>query len=159
MKLNISVAVLGGLSCLFMLVNVPVWALFIGWSWYFTLGAKPELIKGSIPPILVGSGLAALAFILIDVLSATGMDSVFSLASTIISVIITVFLLMLTLQVPALSQSTISFNAYSCMFIGYAASAYLPVGGMPALLNAFIWVTVANFIGVLFGWLSIKLAG
>lgn len=154
--LDVSVALLAGVSCLLMLASIPVWALFIGWSWYFTLGATPDLIKKSILPMIAGSVLAVLAFVLIGILSATGMDAGFSLTSTIIAVIITVFLLMLTLKVEALNYSLVSFNAYSCMFVGYAAGTYLPIGGMSPLLNAYIWIVGANFLGLIFGWLSIK---
>ena len=43
-SLDFSVAILAGVSCLFMYIDVPVWALFVGWAWYFALGSKPELI-------------------------------------------------------------------------------------------------------------------
>jgi hypothetical protein len=29
---------------------------------------------------------------------------------------------------------------------------------MPTLLNAFIWIAVANFLGLVFGWASIQLS-
>ncbi|KNZ40194.1 DUF1097 domain-containing protein [Acetobacterium bakii] len=150
--LDISVAVLAALSCLLMVINIPVWALFIGWAWYFALGATPDLIKKGILPMLVGSVLAIGAFVLIN------MFALFmpALAATMLSVLITVFLLMLTLKIPALNISLISFNAYSCMFVGYGAGAYLAISGMPPLLNAAIWITGANFLGLIFGWLSIK---
>ncbi len=156
--LDFAVAILAGVSCLFMLINVPVWALFVGWTWYFVLGCTPDTIKKCIPPLITGALLAVLAFILIDILSKTGIDSTFSLTSTIIAVVITVFLLMLSLEIPQLNNSLVSFNAYSCFFVGYAAGTFLPIQGMPTLLNAIIWIAGANFIGVLFGWMSIKLS-
>lgn len=153
-KLDVSVAILAALSCLFIYINVPVWALFIGWAWYFVLGATPDLIKKGILPMLAGSVLAVLAFILINVFVLF----MPSMAATMLSVGITVFLLMVTLKFPALNISLISFNAYSCMFVGYGAGAYLVINGMPTLLNAAIWITGANFLGLIFGWLSIKCA-
>ncbi|MDR1043091.1 MAG: DUF1097 domain-containing protein [Clostridiales Family XIII bacterium] len=149
--LDVSVALLAGASCLLMVIQVPVWAVFIGWAWYFTLGAKPELIKKGILPSIAGSVLACVAFPLIGALSAVMPP----LAATIISVIITVFLLMLTLKVPILNFSLMSFNAYSCIFVGYAAGTYLVIDGMPALLNAGVWITGGNILGLIFGWLSI----
>ena len=151
-SLDFSVAILAGVSCLFMFIDVPVWALFIGWAWYFALGAKPELIKKSIPPLLTGALLAVAAFVLINVFGGF----MPSMAATIVSVVITVFALMLTLKIPGLDISLISFNAYSCMFVGYAAGTYMKLGNMPDLLNALIFIAGANFIGVLFGYVSIK---
>jgi hypothetical protein len=78
------------------------------------------------------------------------------MVSIILSVTITVFALMLSLKIPALNVSLASFNAYSCIFVGYSAGTYLAISCIPVLLNAAIWITGANFIGVLFGWLSIK---
>lgn len=99
--LDISVAVLAALSCLLMVINIPVWALFIGWAWYFVLGATPDLIKKGILPMLTGSVLAIGAFLLINVF-ALFMPA---LAATMLSVLITVFLLMLSLKIPALNIS------------------------------------------------------
>lgn len=151
--LDISVALLAGVSCLFMYISVPVWAIFIGWAWYFNLGATPDLIKKAILPMLAGSALAVVAFVLIDVFGGF----MPSMAAVILAVVITVFLLMLTLKVPVLNISLASFNAYSCMFVGYAAGAYMAIDGMPTYLNAVIWITGANFLGLLFGWASIVL--
>lgn len=150
--LDVSVAVLAAVSCLFMYIKVPVWALFIGWAWYFTLGATPDLIAKGIPPMITGSVLAILAFVLINIF--TGFMP--AMAATIVSVFITVFLLMISLKISALNISLMSFNAYSCMFIGYGAGAYMTIKGMPALLNAAIWITGANFIGLIFGWIDRK---
>ena len=150
--LDVSVAVLAGISCLGIYLSIPVWAIFIGWAWYFTLGATPDLIKKSVLPMITGSVLAVIAFLLIGLFSGF----MPSMAATMLAVFITVFALMLSLKVPVLNISLASFNAYSCIFVGYSAGTYLPIAGMPALLNAAIWVTGANFIGVLFGWLSIK---
>ncbi len=153
--LDVSVAVLAGVSCLFMYLSVPVWALFVGWAWYFALGASADLIQKSVLPLITGSVLAAAAFLLIDALGSV----MPSMPATIIAVIITVFLLMLTLKIPACGISLISFNAYSCLFVGYGAGEYMAIEGLPPLLNAMLWIGGANFIGVLFGWLSIAVTG
>jgi hypothetical protein len=154
-KLDFSVAILAGISCLLMYIEVPVWGVFIGWAWYFTLGASPDLLKKGILPSIAGSVLAVAAFLLIDLFSS----AMPSMAAVILSVVITVLVLMLTLKVSAFNISLISFNAYSCIFVGYGAGAYLSVEAMPPLLNAAIWITGANYIGLLFGWLSIFLSG
>ncbi|WP_019552262.1 DUF1097 domain-containing protein [Propionispira raffinosivorans] len=155
-SLDISVAALAAVSCLGALAGLPIWALFIGWAWYFTLGATVAGFKQAIPPMLAGSMLAVLAIVLIDSLS--GMLS--PLGAMIFAVFITVFLLMLTLKIKGLDCSLASFNSYSCMFAGYYAASF-PVQPVYVynLGYAVLWITGANFLGLVFGWLSIKLAG
>jgi hypothetical protein len=154
-KLDVSVAVLAALSCVLMAaqIEIPVWALFIGWAWYFTLGAKPELIWQGIAPSLCGAVLAVIAFLLI----LGPLAGLPWLWGTIIAVLITVFLLMLTLKIPALNISLMSFNAYSCIFVGYAAGTFHHINGLNGYVNAVLWITGANILGLVFGWLSIKL--
>lgn len=154
-KLDVSVAILAGASCLVSVVGLPVWALFIGWAWYFALVASKTPFKSAIPPLIAGSVLAVAAIAGIDKLMAVGLGL---LPAMIIAVIISVFLLMMTLKIPAFSASLVSFNAYSCMFAGYYA------GSFPAqedyfmgFCMAFLWITGANFLGLIFGWGSIKL--
>lgn len=151
-KIDFSVAILGALACVFITIQVPVWAIFVGWAWYFALGATPDLIKTSILPMLLGAVLAVLAFLLIDWFGGM-MPSLVALA---LAVFITVFLLMLGLKIPACGVSLVAFNAYSCIFVGYGAGAYMAIPGMPTLLNAVLWISGANVIGLVFGYLSVK---
>lgn len=149
--LDMSVAVLAALSCLLTVPEIPVWSLFIGWAWYYVLGGEPRVFRQATPPMLAGSILAFACFILMDVLS----QPLPPLAATMISVFLTVFTLMMVLKIPAFSQSLPAFNAYSCVFIGYVAGTYMHIEGMPDKVNAFIWITGANFLGLIFGWLSL----
>jgi hypothetical protein len=159
-KLDVSVAVLAGASCLFMYIDVPVWAIFIGWAWYFTLSAMPARISRCILPAVCGGALAVLAYVLIDVFNRiiTASHPDLWIIAVIIPVIITVFLLMLTLKAPILNVSLASFNAYSCFFVGFAAETYRSVAGFEVHMNALVWIVGANIIGLLFGWASIKLS-
>lgn len=154
--LDISVTLLAGLACLLYFIHpdAPVWALFIGWAWYFALGSKPENVKKSIPPILVGAALAIVAFVMIAMLNATGMNGNISIS---IAVMVTVFILMMTLKVKACSISLISFNAYSCIFVAFTYNAYPVIEALPGYLNVVLMVSGFSFIGVLFGWMSIAL--
>jgi hypothetical protein len=149
--LDFSVPILAAVSCLLMFLDIPVWALFIGWAWYFALGATPDLITKGILPLITGSSLAVLAFVLIDVFAGIMPE----MPAIMLAVFISVFLLMLTLKVPMLNKSLVSFNGYSCIFVGFVAGTFMEIGAMPALLNAAIWITGANFIGLLFGWMSV----
>jgi hypothetical protein len=159
-KLDVSVALLAGVSCLLMYLDVPVWGVFIGWAWYFTLGATSVQIAKCILPAICGGALAMLAYLLIDVFNGliTDKNPDLWIIAVIIPVIITVFLLMLSLKIPHLGVSLASFNAYSCFFVGFAAETFKPVSGFEVHMNALVWVVGANIIGLLFGWASIKLS-
>lgn len=153
--LDVWVAVLAAMSCLGVLIGLPVWALFIGWAWYFTLGATAHVFKKAVLPMLAGAVLAVAAIGIID-----GLDRFFSpLAAMITAVFLTVFILMLTLKIAALNCSLVSFNAYSCIFAGYYAQSF-PVQAdyISNLCYAVLWITGANFLGLVFGWLSICLS-
>jgi hypothetical protein len=150
--LDISVATLAMLSCLLIVPEIPVWSLFIGWAWYYTLGGGLHVFKQATPPMLAGSILAFACFILMSLMS----PPLPALLSTMICVFITVFALMMVLKIPAFSQSLPAFNGYSCVFIGYAAGSYLHIESMPPMLNAFLWITGANFLGLVFGWVSLE---
>lgn len=45
--IELVVPVLAALSCLLMKVGggIPVWAVFLGWAWYFAMGATPSILK------------------------------------------------------------------------------------------------------------------
>lgn len=150
--LDISVATLAMLSCLLMVPEIPVWSLFIGWAWYYSLGGKPGVFKQATLPMLAGSALAFACFVLMDFMN----PPLPPLPATMLSVLLTVFTLMMILKIPAFSQSLPAFNGYSCVFIGYTAGAYLHIDALPPMLNAFIWITGANFLGLIFGWASLE---
>lgn len=157
-RLDICVALLAGIACFFMAipaVNFPVWALFIGWAWYFAEGAKPAAFKRAIPPMLFGYACAVVSAI---VFAALGFH-IFVLA---LIVAVTVFCIMLSMKSSLFAMSLASFNAFSCMFAGYYAGNFpaLANGGAADWKNAVIaalWIAFANVIGLCFGWLSIKL--
>lgn len=152
--LDVSVGLLAGVSCFGFIIGLPIWALFIGWAWYFALVASGAVFKTAVPPMITGSLMAVLAIILIDQFAKV----MPFLPAMIIAVTITVFCLMLTLKIPALSYSLVSFNGYSCMFAGYYAGNFPPQDSYAmGFVYAVLWITGANFIGLLFGWTSIKL--
>ena len=152
-RLDVTVAVLAGLTVLTMKFNFDVWALFIGWAWYFALGAKVSIFKKAIPALFVGYILAGIAVL---VYAAAG----FNFYVLIAAVAVTVFLLMLSIKVPILSCSLASFNAYSCMFVGYYAGDFPKVKTAALDLNniiiAILWIALANIVGILCGWISVS---
>jgi len=152
--ISISVAILAGISCLAALpqLDIPVWAIFIGWAQYFALGATPDLFKKIYPALIPGAILSAVAIILIDLLT----PSMGFIPSMMLSVIITVFLLMKALEVPVFSTGLAAFNAYSVVFAAFYGGFFPEFGTFYGdLLIAFIWSLIGLFVGVVFGYLSI----
>lgn len=154
--IELTVPVLAALSCLLMLVGVgiPVWAVFIGWAWYFALGATPAAFKQIYPVIIPGAVLAGLCFWLIGFFPQFGITG---MAATMLAVLITVILLMLMLRIPATSASLPAFNAYSTVFALYAIPNGFPDLGISPILSCVIWAIIANALGPIFGYLSIAL--
>ncbi|HIU26460.1 MAG TPA: DUF1097 domain-containing protein [Candidatus Copromorpha excrementigallinarum] len=153
--IEVVVGVLGGLSCIVTIsgLGLPVWALFIGWAWYFALGAQPSAFKQIVPAVFPGALLAALCLWLMEVFTGFGFTG---LPNMIVFVAITVFLLMCALRIPICNASLPAFNAYSSVFALYS------IGGFPDLaigpiLSCCLWAVIGNLLGPVFGWLSIVL--
>ena len=153
--IEIVVGVLAGISCLVTLpsINIPLWALFIGWAWYFALGASPEAFKKIYPAVFTGALNAALCLWMMGFLNNIGISGIIG---TMLAVSITVFLLMMTIKIPLFSSSLPAFNAYSSVF------ALMYIGAFPELsvgpiLSCTIWAMMGLFLGPIFGYLSIKL--
>lgn len=152
-KLDFSVAILAIFTVFLLPLKIPVWALFIGWTWYFAMGANPTAFKKAIPALFVGYILAAVSII---VFAASGFN-IYALAG---AVGITVFILMLSLKISVFSSSLASFNAYSCMFAGYYAGNFpkIEAGGTLDINNIVIcilWIALANFLGLICGLISV----
>ena len=153
--IEVVVGVLGGISCLVTLpsIGLPVWALFIGWAWYFALGATTAAFKKIIPAVFSGALLAALCIWMIGWFTKLGFAG---MPNMMICVTITVFLLMCTLRIPFFSSSLPAFNAYSSVFALFAIGSYpdLVIG---PILSCALWALIGNLLGPVFGYLSIKL--
>ena len=61
-------ATASGLTALFMLVDIPVWAVFIGWTWYLSIGANVRAIKEGTITCILGGVLALSSVVCIDLL-------------------------------------------------------------------------------------------
>lgn len=157
LPIEIVVALLAGASCLAAWpgLDIPVWALFIGWAWYFALGAVPGVMKNIYPSIIPGALLAALAIVLINFLSSL----MPVMAAMIITVICTVYALMLAIKIPLMNCSLAAFNAYSTVFAVYYGGFYPQDGDFrSSVLLALLWGVVGNALGPLFGYLSVRLS-
>ncbi|WP_368488877.1 DUF1097 domain-containing protein [Clostridium sp. BJN0013] len=152
--IEIVVAVLAALSCLVSLpgLGFPVWALFIGWAWYFALGATPSTMKSIYPSMLPGALLAVLCIFLINDFGKI----MPSMPAMMIAVLITVFLLMICLRIPYTNCSLSAFNAYSTTFAVFYGG-FFPKMGVQSydILMALVWALIGNALGPIFGYLSI----
>ena len=151
------VGIIGGLICFGVLWNMPVWAMFIGWGWYTVLGAHVGIFKQAIPSMLAGY---LFSFVAIFINNLSG-DNVFVLVAI---VGLTVFLQMLSLQWEMFSCAIASFNAYSCLFAVYSTSSFhvlerTTTGDVLNIANALLWTALANFSGLLCGYISVRLSG
>lgn len=152
-RLDITVAIFAGLACYSLVAHMPPWAIFFGWAWYFALGAKPQVFKQAIPPMLLGYALSSIAVL---AFTASG-GKMIALAVT---VAITIFIVMLSLKVGIFSCSLASFNAYSCMFAGYYSGSFPKMAESMAfdinnVLICAAWMVVGNVIGLGIGYLCI----
>lgn len=155
-KLDFAVAGIAFLTTFALKINLPVWAIFFGWAWYFALGAKPSVFKQAIPPMLMGYFLGGTAIVVNAIY-----NNFWILA---IIVCLTVFLLMLTLKSKTFSCSLASFNAYSILFAGYYAGNFpglsnVGYGEIYNVIVAIAWFSLANVIGLICGYASVKIGG
>jgi len=152
--IEIVVPLLAAVSCIVAIsqIGLPVWALFIGWAWYFALGANPSVFKQVYPAAIAGAILAAVCVWLINYF----MTFMPLLPAMMVAVIITVFALMCVLRIPLTSCGLAAFNGYSCVFATYYGG-FFPQTGSPGqdIVMALVFGTVAFLIGPLFGYLSI----
>jgi len=161
-KMDLVVPILAGLACLFFFMPNPVtvWAVFIGWAWYFNLGASPQVFAKVIPPMILGYFLAGIAVVAVYL----GGEAWVTVLAIVVA--LTVFVIMLSLKIPAFAASLVSFNSYAIMFGGYfgqagfgfpfiAPSAGLSIGNIAIIA---LWMMMSNLIGVGFGFLSIALS-
>lgn len=152
--MSVVVGVLGGLACLVTMpgLGLPVWALFIGWAWYYAFGATTAVFK-MVPSVIAGAVCASLAVWLLGWAAGLGFSG---MPALVLIVGLTVFLLMLLIKIPIFSTGPIAFNGYSTVF------ALTFIGGFPDLavgpiISCFLWAVIANLLGPVFGWLSIVL--
>ena len=151
---DIVVAAVSAAACAGVLLELPVWAVFIGWAWYLAIGANGKAIKeGAVTTVAAGL-MALTAVVLTDVFSAfmTG------LAANMIAVFVMILVLMVSLKLSFINHSLVGFNTFSCVFAGYYLGAF-PVQA-DYWLNlgyAFIYICGSNILGLIVGWLAQKL--
>lgn len=155
-RTDVVAGIIAGLVCFGVLLNLPVWAIFIGWGWYTALGSEVSVFKKAIPAMFVGYIMSAISILAYTASS----DNVFVL---VFVVGITVFFQMLTLKNKTFSCALASFNGYSCLFAVYSAGTF-PMLSTSMLwdfnnvLIALLWTGLANTLGLACGYISVKLS-
>lgn len=152
-KNDIVVAGLSALACLFALLKLPVWAVFIGWVWYLSLGSRPAIIRPVARTALLSGGLAIVAIVLTDALAGL----LTPMGANMAAVFVTILGVMVLLKNPA-NAAMVAFNAFSCIFAGYYLGAF-PVqeSYWLNLLVAFACITGSNILGLFVAWLHLEL--
>lgn len=153
-KKDLISAIIAGLICFSVLIDIPVWAMFIGWGWYTALGSKVSVFKKAVPSMFVGYLMSA-----ISIIAYTASNE--NIYVLVFGVGITVFIQMLTLKIKALSCALTSFNGYSCLFAIYAAGTFPAVStsmkwDVNNVFIAILWTGLANVLGLLCGYFSVK---
>ena len=175
--LSVTVAFLAGISCLVtwmpfgtawgdgtFKLGIPVWALFIGWAWYYYEGASAAVFKKVIPSAIPGAFTASAAVWALGV-TANVYGTNYGLYMVVLMVIValSVFALMLLLKLTKIFPSSLAaFNGYSSVFAltfigGYPYAGATDVSPLVPLFFCFMWALIGNWLGPVFGWLSIAL--
>ncbi len=151
---DIIIAGLSALAGLGALLQLPVWAIFIGWAWYIALGARKRVIWDAGITAVMAAGLALSAVVATDVLQ----NVMAPVPASMTAVFFAILLLMVLMKLPLFTSSLVAFNSFSCIFAGYYLQAFPVQESYPAsLLTAFLWITGANVLGLLLGHVNATL--
>ena len=157
--LEVTVAYLAALSLLVTLppLGLPVWATFVTWAGYFALGADRKAFKELYKAIPLGGLFGVLAVIGFDY-AAKAMPGVHPIIPYMLVEFLDVLVLMYIISYFKFIGAAVFF-AFPSYFGTYFGGFYPKTGELltDALL-AFVWQMAANFLGPIFGYLSIALS-
>jgi Protein of unknown function (DUF1097). len=159
--LAVSIGVLGGVATiLYLKVGLLIWAGFIAWACFFHSGGNTTALANTIICNVFGAFCAWVAAVI--VLSFPLADSLTLPVWAGIVVGITVMLMVLAAQIPALSTIPASVYGYAAVFAyllqtpeALAKEKLLSM----SLANGFLVVVISLVLGALFGLASAKVAG
>ncbi|SDP33473.1 DUF1097 domain-containing protein [Selenomonas ruminantium] len=151
---DIVVAFVSAAACAGALLQLPVWAVFIGWAWYLAIGANGKAIKeGTVTTVAAGL-MAITAVVLTDVLS----EIMPGLAANMSAVFVMILVLMVSLKLSFINHSLVGFNTFSCVFAGYYLGAFPTQPDYWLNLGyAFAYICGSNVLGLIVGCLAQKL--
>jgi len=159
--LALSIGLLGAVATfLYMTLGLAIWAGFIAWACFFHSGGDETALKRTIAGNVFG---AFCAWVAAMVILKVPMGDTLGLplwASIVVG--ITVFIMVMASQIPALSVVPASVYGYAALFAYLLQTAEaMVVGrlmGFDIKANPFIVVVLSMVLGALFGWASAKLA-
>jgi len=136
-------------------VNLPPWAIFIGWAGTFAAGGpKRDVFKKIWPAMVLGSTVALLIVLSFEQVSHYLSGWAFTVAQMVI-----LFVLNGLMIATARVSSTFSF--VPGMFFGFASYFATVFGGFGPVAHNPWWAWVAvvpmNALGPIFAWLNVKL--
>jgi len=160
--LAVSIGVLGAVATfLYLTFGLAIWAGFIAWACFFHSGGDEKALTRTIAGNLFGAACAWVAAMRILKLPMADSLGLPLWASIVVGV--TVLVMVLASQVPALSVIPASVYGYAALFAYLLQTAEaMVVGkllGFDVRSNPFLVVALSMVLGALFGWASAKLAG
>jgi hypothetical protein len=159
--LAVSIGVLGAVATfVYLTIGLCVWAGFIAWACFFHSGGDETALKKTIAGNLFGAACAWVAAMLILNLPLADTLGLPMWAAIVVGV--TVCVMVLASQIPALSVIPASVYGYAALFAYLLQTAEaMVVGklvGIDVKTNPFLVVAASMVLGALFGWASAKLA-
>ena len=159
--LAVSIGLLGAVATfLYLTLGLAIWAGFIAWACFFHSGGDDTALKRTIAGNIFGAVCAWVAAMII--LNVPMGDSLGLPLWAGIVVGLTVFVMVLASQIPALSVIPASVYGYAALFAYLLQTAEaMVVGrllGVDFRANPLLVVIISMVVGALFGWASAKLA-
>jgi len=159
--LAVSIGLLGAVATfLYLTFGLAIWAGFIAWACFFHTGGDEKALTRTIAGNVFGAACAWVAAMLILNLPFAETLGLPLWASIVVGV--TVLVMVLASQVPALSVIPAAVYGYAALFAYLLQTAEaMVVGrllGIDVRSNPFLVVAVSMVLGALFGWASAKLA-
>lgn len=152
-KMDMATAVVSGLVCYGLVIGMPVWALYFGWTWFGLAGGGTQAFKKALAAMALGYS-AGLVTAFVD--NYTG----HSIHKIVLLVGITVGIMTIMFKTKTFSAVPVAFGAYSCFFAGYylnvlppiAASELASTGDIVRIVLSIAWLALANFLGLVVGY-------
>lgn len=160
--LAVSIGLLGGLLAWLLLgplgaSGIQLWAAFIAWASYYSAGGKEAGLKASLLGGIWGAIMGWAALMGVNALSGSGFEVPVAAA---ISVGVTVFLMILGANIPALASIPSAVYGYASTAAFALLAGKLGALTVPALgENPLLTVIVSFVVGSIFAYVSEKIAG
>ena len=137
-------------------LGVPLWALFLSWTWYFIIAKNGNVLKQALPAMLIGY-LAGASSVFLFNLSG---ENYFVLA---LCGFACVSMLMVLFKTSIFACTIAAWNSYSCFYAAYYGNAFSVVsvldkgaGDIKNILICVLWTAMANILGLLVGYIDVK---